>query len=476
MKKLIIWLALLLPFIANAQVNGTIQKTSSSGTIRGSFGSLGIDTIPRVTGVFVNGYILKYNAATNKWYASPDPTLVGLQDSLTKKANRTFDNVASGAIAKAKVDTSANGLLPKSNLFPLGDTRYAKGIGNAVLTSGNQTGIAGDKTFTDNLYMSGSSSKQFVITSSSGAAEIYLDRAAVSKGEIRLNTSGVSKWSFGFEESSNDFLIRNRSTSSDAFKISNSTNSISAVGSISSTPQGTLYGTASGSITSAQLATSLTDETGTGSAVFGTSPTLTTSASINTGTSNINFGSTSNYGYTSFNGSSSLSGMVGVFGGATGDLTTLYLQSPSGGSFAFRVASLEAMLVNSSGDLTIAGNNATKASGTAWINPSDLRLKKNIGEYSKGLKEVLQIKPKTWYFNEASGFDKTKKHLSPIAQELQKIMPEMVSTYKGKLNDKETDLLQVDASDMTWLLVKAIQEQQAIIEKLNQRITLLEQK
>jgi len=39
---------------------------------------------------------------------------------------------------------------------------------------------------------------------------------------------------------------------------------------------GTLYGTATGSITSSQLATSLTDETGTGVAVFGTSPTITT--------------------------------------------------------------------------------------------------------------------------------------------------------------------------------------------------------
>jgi hypothetical protein len=39
---------------------------------------------------------------------------------------------------------------------------------------------------------------------------------------------------------------------------------------------GTLYGTATGSITSAQLATSLTDETGSGSNVFATSPTLVT--------------------------------------------------------------------------------------------------------------------------------------------------------------------------------------------------------
>lgn len=51
---------------------------------------------------------------------------------------------------------------------------------------------------------------------------------------------------------------------------------------------GTLYGTASGSITSAQLATSLSDETGTGAAVFGTSPTLATivsSSTVNSGTS-----------------------------------------------------------------------------------------------------------------------------------------------------------------------------------------------
>jgi hypothetical protein len=136
----------------------------------------------------------------------------------------------------------------------------------------------------------------------------------------------------------------------------------------------------------------------------------------------------------------------------------------------------EALRSTSAGDLTIRGSNATKASGTAWINPSDLRLKTNVGEYSKGLNEVLNIHPKTWYFNKASGFDQTKKHLSPIAQELKEIMPEMVTTYKGKLNGKEAELLQVDASDMTWLLVKAIQEQQAIIESLKARITALELK
>lgn len=45
----------------------------------------------------------------------------------------------------------------------------------------------------------------------------------------------------------------------------------------------TLYGTGTGTITSAQLATSLTDETGSGVAVFGTTPTLTTSLLMTSG-------------------------------------------------------------------------------------------------------------------------------------------------------------------------------------------------
>lgn len=576
MKRLILWLALLLPFFANAQVNGTIQKTISTGTVRGNFGSNGLDTLPRVTGVFVDGYILKYHAATNKWYASPDPTYPGLQDSLTKKANRTFDNVASGAIAKSKVDTTATGLQTVSNFFPKGDTRYytksqadvnyiknqynspqsadfwitgqgafgggltvgnnsvfsgtlgvggaisnentptgtinadsilvkdnatntirrisptafltptgsGSGLSGVVLTTGTQS-IAGDKTFTDNLYMSGSSSKQFIITSSSGATEIYLDRAAVSKGEIRLNTSGVSKWSLGFEESSNDFLIRNRSTSSDAFKISNSTNAISAIGSISSTPQGTLYGTATGSVTSAQLATSLTDETGTGSAVFSASPTFTGTVTGTDGhfSGSLGIGVSPTYPlHVSKSLSNSYVTQLTNTNTTAGTSFGLFINAGTNGSDrAINVNNAANTLTLFSsfgnGDLEIGGSNATKASGTAWINPSDSRLKENVKPYSKGLKELLLINPKVWNYNKASGVkDTVTKHVSPIAQELKEVMPEMVGSYKGKLSGKETTLYNIDGSDYVMLLINAVKEQQAIIEKLNQRITLLEQK
>jgi hypothetical protein len=216
--------------------------------------------------------------------------------------------------------------------------------------------------------------------------------------------------------------------------------------------------------------------TGTGSAVFSASPTFTTGATIDAGTSNINFGSTSNYGYMTLNNDATLSGMLGIFGGASGDLTTMYVQVPSGGSHVLRVGSTDALQTNSVGDLTIAGSNATKASGTAWINPSDSRLKTNIRPYTKGLSEVLKIEPKVWNFNKASGQNMAKDNVSVIAQELQKVMPEMVVPYKGKLNGKDAELLSVDGSDYTMLLINAVKEQQAIIEKLKERITALESK
>ena len=432
----------------------------------------------------VNGLIVTNNSATEAAISSRNNGSGNIHQFLnTTGAVSVINN---NGLLQTATGTSAQFLKADGTVDGstyLTTTGSGSGLSGVVLTTGTQS-IAGNKTFTDGLFL----------TLGNFALSINPSSSAFSAADFR-NTGGTTRFGTDggtasiFTGSTNYASVFGSSTATPVQFATNqivrttisSSGDLSNTGTISSTPQGTLYGTASGSITSIQLATSLTDETGTGSAVFNTSPsittpTFTTSATVDAGTSDINFGATSNYGYASFNGSTSLTGMLGIFGGATGDLASLYLQAPSGGALDFRVASLDAFQVNSSGDIIIAGNNATKASGTAWINPSDLRLKMNVGDYSKGLAEVLQIKPKTWYFNKASGFDQTKKHLSPIAQELKLIMPEMVSTYKGKLNGKEKELLQVDASDMTWLLVKAIQEQQAIIEKLNERITVLENK
>jgi len=146
---------------------------------------------------------------------------------------------------------------------------------------------------------------------------------------------------------------------------------------------------------------------------------------------------------------------------------------------AISTAATERMRINASGDLILAGSVAQKASGTAWSNPSDVRLKENISDYEKGLKELMQIEVKKWEFNGKANTVKGTKSLGVIADEIEKILPDMVSIYQEKLNEEDeflTDIKKVDSSEITWLLVKTIQEQQTIIDSLKQRIESLESK
>lgn len=127
------------------------------------------------------------------------------------------------------------------------------------------------------------------------------------------------------------------------------------------------------------------------------------------------------------------------------------------------------MTVDNSGNLTITGSTATKASGTTWANPSDQRIKDNITEYNKGLDELAQINVKEWEYNGKGGSSAGMKGIGVIADEVEKILPETVTTYKAKLNpedEQETDIKQFDASEVVWLLVKSVQQLKAKIEAL----------
>lgn len=98
MKKLIL-LLLLLPFFASAQYTGqSVRKTISDGSLYLS----------------PSGDSLYTRAQTRALIPSVP---VGLSDSLAKKANRTFDNVANGAIANVKLANSTiSGVALGSNL------------------------------------------------------------------------------------------------------------------------------------------------------------------------------------------------------------------------------------------------------------------------------------------------------------------------------------------------------------------------
>ena len=108
-------------------------------------------------------------------------------------------------------------------------------------------------------------------------------------------------------------------------------------------------------------------------------------------------------------------------------------------------------------------NEANLSSGGAWNNASDERLKENITDIPYGLAEVKQLQPKKY-----SMITGGEEQVGLIAQEVETIIPELVTT-SGEANMKS-----LSYGNLNAVLIKAIQEQQTIIESLTARITTLE--
>lgn len=105
------------------------------------------------------------------------------------------------------------------------------------------------------------------------------------------------------------------------------------------------------------------------------------------------------------------------------------------------------------------------------INTSDLRDKQNIRDLSYGLDDVMKLRPVK--FNWKTGDNKNDK-LGLIAQELQKVIPEVVRDYEfktdeasGKNKKVASERLGVMYADLIPVLIHAIQQQQKEIDELN---------
>lgn len=110
----------------------------------------------------------------------------------------------------------------------------------------------------------------------------------------------------------------------------------------------------------------------------------------------------------------------------------------------------------------------------AW--GSDVRLKADIHPLNTVLAKLLQLKPKTYTMVNAN--PGRLKSIGFIAQEVAPLFPELVSymNYQGQNGVVINDALALNYTGFSILAVKAIQEQQAIIEKQSQKISDLEQR
>jgi hypothetical protein len=151
--------------------------------------------------------------------------------------------------------------------------------------------------------------------------------------------------------------------------------------------------------------------------------------------------------------------------------------------FSNNVSGTACVLINNEGSATSTlinwyAANAFRSSvtwnGTNIIygTPSDQRLKENIVDSSSALPLINDIKIRSFDWKENGN------HIDfgVIAQELESVMPEAV--LKGKDNEDGSikESWSVDTSTLVPALIKAIQEQQAMIEELRAEVALLKSK
>lgn len=112
------------------------------------------------------------------------------------------------------------------------------------------------------------------------------------------------------------------------------------------------------------------------------------------------------------------------------------------------------------------------ATSTTITGISDQRLKENIRDLDDGLEKVMALQPRKFDWKEGKGAD-IKNARGFIAQEFETVFPDLISTWKDPAPDGEEPYKSVRA-DLIPTLVKAIQEQQALINELRARVAALE--
>ena len=103
---------------------------------------------------------------------------------------------------------------------------------------------------------------------------------------------------------------------------------------------------------------------------------------------------------------------------------------------------------------------------------SDQRLKENIQDLDVGLGAVMALKPRKFDWKKGKGKDIIGDR-GFIAQEFEQVFPDLIDTWKDTPPEGEEPYKSVRA-DLIPILVKAIQEQQTIINDLKARIETLE--
>ena len=119
-----------------------------------------------------------------------------------------------------------------------------------------------------------------------------------------------------------------------------------------------------------------------------------------------------------------------------------------------------------------ADGSAQKPGGGSWDSISDSRSKNSVIPYETGLAQLKQIETVKYKYN---GSD--IEYVGVVAQQVESIMPELVSISTGTMSDGEEvqDLRTVNQTPLTFALINAVKEMSTRIEALEAKLTALQE-
>lgn len=122
-----------------------------------------------------------------------------------------------------------------------------------------------------------------------------------------------------------------------------------------------------------------------------------------------------------------------------------------------------------------------KAIGNAWV-VSDVKLKKNVTDFTNAMDIINKLKPKTYLYKKSEYAYlnlPSEKQYGLIAQELETVLPELVTTsmmpvaQNGNGERKMEEIKAVNYTELIPVLIRAMQEQQKQIEELKNLVSQL---
>jgi hypothetical protein len=133
--------------------------------------------------------------------------------------------------------------------------------------------------------------------------------------------------------------------------------------------------------------------------------------------------------------------------------------------------------VNNSGSVILTPSNSKATvyiTGDLFVggsinNPSDFQLKDNIADLSLSLSDNLMLlNPVKYNYKDDS---KQKEHFGFIAQDVEKLFPNLVNTVSVPIDNDEVSIKSVNYLEMVPLLLLKIKDLQNQIDALNNKIS-----